>query len=317
MIILLTNREDITADYVVLELRRRKVDFFRFNTEDFPLKVTLSLNYSDGSFFQTTNRTIPLSDIQSIWYRRPVLPDFSTIKLEAGVEEFCTKESFAALEGTWPLLDCMWVSNPFNIRKAEIKPFQLKTASEIGLKTPKTLVSNNPEIIKNFYLENNKKVIIKPIKTSLVKSHEKENIIFTSSVESFHIDKINTCIQIPSIYQEKLLKKYDLRVTVIGKHVFPVEIHSQDYQASSIDWRKGENPKIAHMKHELPKEVTAKCLQLNQILGLEFSAIDFVLTPDGEYYFLEINPNGQWAWIEERTGYNLTESLVDLLCLKR
>lgn len=317
MIILLTNREDLTADYVVLELRKRKIDFFRFNTEDFPLKVKLSLDYSNNNFFQTQNQTIPLSEIKSVWYRRPVLPNFSKINLEAGVKEFCIKESFATLEGVWPLLNCLWVSDPINIRKAEVKPFQLKIASAIGFKIPNTLISNNSDLIKNFYLENNKNIIIKPVKTSVIKKRNNENIIFTSSIANFQIEKIKTCIQIPSIFQEKLTKKYDIRVTVIGENVFPVEIHSQNYEDSCIDWRKGENPNIAHMMHKLPKDIIAQCLLLNKTLGLQFSAIDLVLTPDGEYYFLEINPNGQWAWIEERTGYNLTESLVDMLCLTK
>ncbi|WKZ32803.1 MAG: hypothetical protein QY316_12990 [Thermodesulfobacteriota bacterium] len=318
MIIILSNREDITADYVILELRKRKVDFFRFNTEDFPLNVKLSLNYGTTNFLQTpNNKIIPFSDIQSIWYRRPILPDFNKFRLEKGVEDFCTKESFAALEGAWTLLDCNWVSNPFNIRKAEIKPFQLSVASEIGFKIPKTLISNDSELIKNFYLKNNKCTIVKPIKTSVVKKVAGEDIIFTSSVQDFAIEKVSKCIPIPSIFQERLPKKYDIRVTVIGEQVFPVEIHSQDFRDSMVDWRQGENPKIKHLRHELPKDISDKCLQLNKRLGLKFSAIDFVFTPNGDYYFLEINPNGQWAWIEERTGYKLTESLVDLLCLEK
>ena len=257
---------------------------------------------------------LPLEGIRSIWYRRPSLPSFADIQMDLGVKEFCTRESYYALEGLWASLDVFWVSDPFNIRKAENKPFQLHVASGMGLLIPRTLISNNPEEIKVFFEYCKADIVIKPVRTGVLKIDEEERIIFTNVVKPSDVEHLHMAQLAPSIYQEKIPKRCDIRVTVIGVKVFATEIHSQQYGESRVDWRRGENPDIPHERHELPPDVAEKCVRLNKLLGLQFSAIDLVLDPDGQYYFLEINPNGQWAWIEERTGYELTQHLVDLLC---
>ena len=318
-VLILSNREDITADYVVLELTRRNVPFFRFNTEDYPLKVQLSLNLEEASFagaFIRREEVFHVEEFRSVWYRRPSPPSFDSLPLDSGLKAFCTKESFYALEGLWASLNCFWVSDPFKIRKAENKPYQLKLATELGFKIPSTLISSSAAEIMGFIEKNPLGVIIKPVRTGVFKEGSGEKLIFTSSLKAFDAEKYCSSVKIPSIYQEQLPKEYDIRVTLIGDRVFATEIHSQDYKDSIVDWRKGENPKITHKKHKLPQDIEQNCIRLMTKLGLEFSAIDLVMTPDHEYYFLEINPNGQWAWIEQRTGYQLTEALVDLLCQK-
>jgi glutathione synthase/RimK-type ligase-like ATP-grasp enzyme len=318
VILILTNREDITADYVVLECTRRAVPFIRLNTEDFPQCLNLSLNICKDSFVQgklsNKNVHLMLEDVRSVWYRRPSLPLFNNASMDPGIKEFCTKESHYALEGLWTLLDVFWVSNPFNIRKAENKPFQLHVASGMGFVIPRTLISNNPEEVRGFFEGCKDGIIIKPVRTGTFQIDKEEKIIFTNVVRESDIEHLDRVRLAPSIYQEKVPKRYDIRVTVIGEKVFAAEIHSQLYEESKIDWRRGENPNITHKKHKLPSDIEEKCVGLNKALGLQFSAIDLVLDVEGQYFFLEINPNGQWAWIEERTGYELTRHLVDLLC---
>lgn len=316
-VVLLTNREDITADYVVLELQKRDISFYRFNTEDFPLRVQLSWTIFADSFnglLTNPDGEIELSEIKSVWYRRPSVPTFDSLELEQGIKDFCVKESYYGLEGIWSTLDCFWISNPINIRRSENKPYQLKIASELGFQIPRTLISNKPTDITAFFKDSGENIIIKPVRTGIIKRRDSESIVFTNEVSASALSKLKDSIPIPSIYQEKIPKKYDIRVTVIGDMVFPTEIHSQEFQDSSTDWRRGENPQIVQQKHKLPADLEEKCISLVKKLGLEFAAIDLVMTPGNNYVFLEINPNGQWAWIEERTGYKLTEALVNLLC---
>jgi glutathione synthase/RimK-type ligase-like ATP-grasp enzyme len=63
----------------------------------------------------------------------------------------------------------------------------------------------------------------------------------------------------------------------------------------------------------LPPEIQDKCVRLVEQLELSYGAIDMVLTPEGRYVFLEINPNGQYLWIEEQTGMPISAALCDLL----
>lgn len=313
MILLLTNKEDITADFVVLELKRRNVNFFRFNTEDFPQKIRIKIGFHndklEGCFCTHNNKIIPFSSIKSIWYRRPS-PAKLGEKLKREESIFCIKECQQSLNGIWHNLKCFWVSEPQKIHYAENKITQLTIAQKIGFKIPETLISNNPEEIIRFYNNCNKNIVVKPIKSGLI---EDNIVVFTNKVTSDKIKNIKSAIQTPSIYQENIPKQFDIRITVIGTKVFPVEIHSQENRNTRYDWRKSQDLDMVQQKHILPKEIKDKCIKLLDMFDLKFGAIDMILTPEGEYYFLEINPNGQWAWIEKRTGYELTKALVDIL----
>jgi glutathione synthase/RimK-type ligase-like ATP-grasp enzyme len=112
------------------------------------------------------------------------------------------------------------------------------------------------------------------------------------------------------------LKKYDVRVIVVGKKVFTTLIHSQDNEETKTDWRNGENI-LEHTKAVLPKSIERKCIKLLKILKLQFGAIDFIMGKENNFIFLEINPNGQWARIEKQTGYKISDEIVNLLIKKK
>jgi len=313
MILIVTNREDITADFVVLELKKRKKDFIRFNTEDFPEKMNVEAYFKkdklQGQFrFIDSNRIVQFSSIKSVWYRRPALPAFRNVKPR--YRKFCIQESVTLLNGIWGTLEAFWVSKPKNIYFAENKLIQLMMASQTGLLIPPTLISNDCNKISEFLKEQNGNIVIKPIKNGML---DDKSIIFTSVVNGKDLTLFKKSVPIPSTYQENIKKELDIRITIIGRKVFATEIDSQKNKSSTIDWRRSQDINLPHRKHKVPKDIENKCVTLVEKLGLQFGAIDMVLSKSGEYYFLEINPNGQWGWIEKRTGYRLTEALVNLL----
>lgn len=314
MILLLTNKQDITADLVVLELQRRGADYLRFNTEEFPQNVQISLDYQNrlSGFFYFINRKHKLSfaDIESVWYRRPTLPSPDK-RIPEKFMPFSIRESFELLNGVWNNLNCYWLSNPHKIRLAECKITQLGVAQQLGFVVPPTMISNNPADIEDFYEKCNKNIVVKPIKMGLVGDGV---VVFTNKITPAAFENIESAALVPAIYQANISKKYDIRITIVGDKVFPIEIHSQTFEDASIDWRHSQHVNIPHKVHSLPESLAKRCLKLVKVLGLEFGAIDMILTPDGDYYFLEINPNGQWAWIEKRTGLRIAEAITDLLC---
>ena len=117
----------------------------------------------------------------------------------------------------------------------------------------------------------------------------------------------------PVIYQREIAKACDLRVTVIGERLFATAIHSQADNETEVDWRRGSRVDLVHELVELPEELAARCLELTRALDLRYGAIDLIRDSDGANRFLEINPNGQWAWIERRTGAPLSAAIVDAL----
>ena len=99
----------------------------------------------------------------------------------------------------------------------------------------------------------------------------------------------------------------------MGERVFAAEIASQSSARTRHDWRHYDVDSTPHTVHQLPPAIERACITLVRSLGLVYGAIDFVLTPDGEYVFLEINPNGQYLWIEHLTGLPITAAIVDHL----
>ncbi|MCA1693463.1 MAG: hypothetical protein LC749_01330 [Actinobacteria bacterium] len=106
---------------------------------------------------------------------------------------------------------------------------------------------------------------------------------------------------------------WELRVTVVGDQVFACRIESQVTESTRIDWRRYDLENTPHVAHRLDPDIERRCVVLTRHFGLEFSAIDLIVTADGETVLLELNPNGQWAWIEELTGLPISAAIADVL----
>jgi glutathione synthase/RimK-type ligase-like ATP-grasp enzyme len=113
----------------------------------------------------------------------------------------------------------------------------------------------------------------------------------------------------PVIFQGYIPAVFDLRVTIVGGAVFAAEIHSQT-TAYKHDFRMTMH-EAEIRAHALPDLVAAKLLALMDALGLVYGALDLRLTPEGDYVFLEINPAGQWLFIEQRTGQPISDAIAD------
>ena len=315
MLLIVTNKEDYTADFLIIELHKRNVEFFRFNTEEFPSSVAMTWEMNNGGVlghFQAGNKRIDFQSIDSVWFRRPVSPVPEKCISSAIDRNFVIQESHEFLEGIWRTLDCFWVSRPDALRTAESKMLQLKKAGQFGFKISPTIVSNSPE--KAYAFLSKRTVIYKPLDKARIDRVDHTGLIFTSLVGETEARYLENVRLAPSLFQGFIEKRVDIRVTVIGKKVFAVEILAAEPDQIKYDWRRIMPTELRFIRHELPDEISRKCVQLASDLGLQFGAIDLIQTQTGDYFFLEINPNGQWAWIQQMNPeIELREALVDLL----
>jgi hypothetical protein len=113
------------------------------------------------------------------------------------------------------------------------------------------------------------------------------------------------------LFQRWVSKAYEVRVVVIGDHMTAAAIHAGTAEAY-VDWRTDYDA-LTYELVEPPRDVVTGIWTLMGKLDLVYGALDFVVSPDGEWTFLEINPSGQYGWIESRTGAPLTTQLADLL----
>lgn len=191
---------------------------------------------------------------------------------------------------------------------------QLRLAARVGLKTPATLVTNQREELIEFYHKHEGNIIAKPFYRTFVESDTGYDTILTSKVSRDDLKKNNGLELTPVIFQEYIEKMYELRVTCVGDNVFAAKIDSQASEKTRVDWRNYDFEKVRHTAYDLPVHIKDRCLDLSKELGLKYGAMDFIVTPNNEYVFLENNPNGQWLWIENLTDLPISLSIANEIC---
>lgn len=313
-ILLITNKGDVTTDFIVKRLKEGNLPFYRLNTEEIghSVQVSFDINQNQYTLFdKQLNLQVDLTQIKSVYFRRPEIRRHTQdISLAEG--NFIQSELQSCLEGLYKILNnAYWINNVFAIRNAENKIYQLLIAKDLGFNIPHSIITNHSDSALKFYKVNNSNCIIKPLKSGLVQYGNEEGVIFTNKIDlnSANVDRVEGC---PVYLQKLITKKGDIRVTVIGDKIFSAFIHSQESKESKIDWRRVNHP-LKHSAIQLPANLENKCLALTKQLSLKFAAIDFILGNDGNYTFLEINPNGQWAWIERQLNFEISHEITKIL----
>ncbi|WPV67044.1 hypothetical protein [Chitinophaga sp. LS1] len=305
MILIITHKQDYTADYLINILNQRSIPYKRFNCEDV-MTSGVSLLY-DGNF---QSEIFGVKNFTSVWFRRTKIPFIQGL-----VEDEVTylqAEYDSLLKNIFTVIEAKWLSSPWHVYRAENKLFQLRTAMEVGFKIPKTLVTTDHKKLISFSNQVGE-MIVKPISATRSSSTKEPMFIYTNRVEKQHLENISKFDLTPCIFQEEISKHVELRVTVVGKDVFAASVDSQQNEESKVDWRRKA---LKFETFSLPAEIASKCISLVSNLGLLFGAIDLILSPDGSYTFLEINPNGQWAWIENETGLQISDAIIKELINK-
>jgi glutathione synthase/RimK-type ligase-like ATP-grasp enzyme len=326
MILIISNVADEHADHVSLKLRARGIEFYRFNTLHFPTEVSISVltQRSDNFSYRIiiNGDSIELNSIDAVWYRRPERPEASSTCEDVGVRQYIGEESITLFDNIWETLDCLFIpAKPHLIRRAELKLLQFKVAREVNFEIPQTLTGNDTGSFMEFYRDYNGRVITKTLGSALSKffrdTYDNQFIRYTEVVTKRSLAYAKAIRLCPLVFQAYIPKKIELRITVVGEQVFAAEIHSQESRHSRHDWRRYDLNSTPHYPHNLPNEVADSCISLVKRLGLCYGAIDMILTPDGRYVFLEINPNGQYLWIEQLTGLPISDAICDMLAASR
>lgn len=308
MYLVVTNKRDLTSDFVVLELRRRGRAVVRLNTEDLPRGgVSCEPTSRDSWMLRLPGRSVHLADVKAAYFRRPGKPQ-AIPQLRPEDRDYCAGEWQATLQSLYWALEDRWLNSPHAIVLAENKVRQLEVARTIGLSVPQTLVTNDPEAAAAFAKCH--KTIGKPLRNPVIHSDGAERVMFTSRIQITGQTDPQSIRACPVILQQEIPKQFDIRVTVVGDKLFSASIDSQARADTEVDWRRASDPNLAHRVYDLPAAVAAQCVALTRKLGLRFGALDFVLDPDGHLWFLEINPNGQWGWIETRTGQPIAAAIA-------
>jgi len=324
-VLVLTNKNDTHVDFVGSKIRELGGDFIRINTEDIHENSKLFFELETGNRLSNwefewnildSQISFTKEDIDTVWYRKPRPVDCKGKFNEEHACLFVEEEYSYFLRSFYSMnLNKRWVNPFWSIRRASQKLPNLQLAQSLGLRIPKTIISNDPTEVERFARQCDWKLLVKTFFfSSFVFNKEDVWHCFAKQVDEKDFFQSSENINLsPGFFQEYVEKDVELRVTIIGQEIFAVSIDSQEKEKTQDDCRAGNIYDLPHEPFELPLEIKEKLLQFNNFYSLEFSTFDIILTPKGEYMFLECNPNGQWYWLEIMTKLPMAETMARFL----
>lgn len=281
MILMITSTYDLTCDYLIKKYIHS--EFYRLNLDKFSsYQIQIDNN---GFTIENIFGKITTKTCKAIYFRKPILEKLDGI-FEDCYHNFSHKETYSLIEGLAESFEGICLSRPSVMRRANNKILQLFLAKKIGFITPKSNICNS---ITAWHKTRNT-IIIKPLASGIIEHSQHKEFIQTNIYDKNIDNKLLK--HTPSYFQEYVEKSYEVRATFTGTKAFSVKIISEN----KIDWRKNNN-KLTYEEHTLPSEIYEKCIQFMKELQINFGCFDFIIKDD-VYYFLEMNANGQWAWLE-------------------
>ncbi len=310
MILIVSAPKDGHATEVIGRLRGRGAAYQLLDLSEFPRNGLLSIEYNGTGAprrsLAVNGASIDFAECNVVWWRRPQ-PFAVHDEIPPGTDHnFAYTECHAAVSGLWLTLAPFWINHPTKDDEAARKVYQLKVAQEIGLTIPDTCITSDPALARRFVAKHGIDHVIYKAFSGTEQAWRETRLLKTEELQS--IDKVRYA---PVIFQRHIPAQADLRITVIGDQVFACAIDSRntDY---TVDFRMVMD-QADMTAFDLPDRLRRQLAAYVRRLNLVYGAIDMRLTPDGEYVFLEINPSGQWLFVEQRTGLPITDALTDLM----
>lgn len=324
MVLLLSHQGDFyTIDRVERAVSQKGFCPFRFNTEAFPQDIRLSLGFKQGEtqlVYQdgTGEHTIYSSDIYSVWVRKIVSP-----RIDPGMDPLLRTGSIREASETLGIFlneldngSVRWIDRLPLTRQAENKFFQLKTAGAVGMRTPGTIITNDPKQVLDFYHRLNGHVVTKMLTPLTMSMSGNTPFVYTSRVKPEDLEALESLKYCPMVFQEYIEKSHELRIAYVDGQLFTGSIRltgSNNLKINVTDWRDPKGGKGRWEHYQVHDDFANKTRDFMKAIGLYFGAIDVIVQPDGEYVFLEVNPSGEWGMLERDLGLPIANAIAEAL----
>ena len=300
--------DDPCVALVAAALRRLGAEPWILSTEDFPGRLLLSFaaeGAPSGSF-----NGVDLTTIQAVWVRHMEAGEALPAELDPTHREICIHQAQAAL---WSMLDCLdvfVVDPPVFLLGSPRKPGMQRLAQRYGLRVPRSLVSNDPAAVAAFSSLCPGGMIVKLIESGGVMIREDGKNRSFPTMELAPGEPLPGLELAPMLFQEKILKRRELRLTVVGPKVFSAAVEPGEV----LDWRTDAAIVQSFRAFDgLPKAVEAAVLGMMDELGLDFGTVDLIETPEGDFVFLEINSISFFDHVQRYAGLPIAEAVAELL----
>ncbi len=294
-VLVLTNRADETANYLCSRMADAGVIHTRIDTES--VASTCSVFATPQRMeLGVDNAVLTAKEVRAVWYRRP-----KPVHHDAGGDHF--DRAFAAAEWTAAFEGFLcqiptprWINHPSSIVGASAKLEQLMRAKEYGLSVPAWCCTTDPLRAIQFFRDHESRVVAKPLYCGYIEREtpSADTVIYTTRVRVQDIPAHSSTLGAPTLFQHEVAGGVDVRVTIVDDEAVAVRLWRDD---NDVDIRRNNMVGVKYAREVVPTRVTDALHSLVRSYGLRFAAVDMMVTGD-HWQFLEVNPNGQWAWLD-------------------
>ncbi len=313
MILAITNSKDATADFLISVLSKSDISCLRLDTDRIvsnaslgfvPGRPTLCI---EGKWFEP-------ADFTAVWYRRP--ERLQDPRFESSPDSRYALDEWAeVLEGFFAHIAAdKWVNHPNCNALASHKLEQLSRASRMGLNVPDTILTQDAAVLRTFYDRCKQRVIVKPLASGYIEraAPDTDSLIYTNRILPGHLEDLSDLKVCPTFFQEFIDKKQDVRITIVDNDCHAVALVACEPDGTQrCDIRRDNMSDVVYRPVDIPHNIRSILLEFVRSYRLRFAAIDMVVSTSGDWHFLEINPNGQWAWLDLTGGMNIAASFVE------
>ena len=307
MILIVSNDKEKSTSDVIEWLLYCGVKFEQINET-----TQINMNYSNTNniLIKISNKTINFKNIGSFWYRRGKF--HSANKIYQNIDKYIVNHELEEWNKINELL-MLFLQTKKGIGSFFVndinKNYVLHVASTVVLKTPKTLITNSKKDVITFFKK--ERIINKTIAN--VMSYKADKKFYTNKTIEINTKSLSTHFY-PSLFQELVEKKYELRIFYLKGMLFSCAIFSQSNEKKMIDFRNYDYQKPNRsVPFSLPIEIKNKLKLLMKRLSLDSGSIDIIVSPANEFYFLEVNPVGQFGMVSYPCNYNLERKIAKYL----
>jgi glutathione synthase/RimK-type ligase-like ATP-grasp enzyme len=306
-VLVVTNRLDATADYLCSRMAEANVEHVRLNTEAVLESCSFHIDESRREIV-INGVHLGADDIGVVWYRRPEPIGVGPAGGDPYEQAFSRAEWMAATEGFLNHVPSgRWINHPSRIFAASGKLEQLHRAAAHGLSVPDWLCTTSTADAVAFYQKHSGGIVAKPLFSGYVErgNPADDTVIYTSPVQLEVLSQQGPHLGAPTLFQ-RTLRGPDIRITIVDDEIHAVRIERPD---GKVDVRRDNMAGVAYSVAQPPEHVRRSLLALVRSYGLRFAAIDMLESRDG-WQFLEVNPNGQWAWLDLVAGTTIYTAFI-------
>ena len=303
--LLISNTTDPWTEWVARAITARGGTPLTLNLDRYPEAFQLGLG-ADGATIRIDGRLWREHELSAVWGRRPDLPRAVSMDLPELTRRFMLAECERAVMDWLAALRVPHVDDNFVARIAANKPRQIRDAAGFGFTLRPTWLGNDPEEARAFIQRQPGSVIAKPF----TPASAPDGAVFANRLSAEDIEAIDTLDTCPMIFQGEVVgRRWEARVTLIGDRVIPVALDAV-ITKDKPDFRRtfDQDWKVV----EPPEAIVQSCIQMADAYGLQYAAYDFIVTEDGEWVFLELNPVGECFWLDE-IGLDASGAIAELL----